>query len=104
MKNLKASTWTDPYGLNAANAQVFLYFFRVVDDEGYEFRYIGQTRSGKLRLAQYAQNIQRIIGGLPEGTSLAKRLIVRSTLRWPRHANVDGSTNSIHSSKLNLTE
>jgi hypothetical protein len=69
MKNLKALTWTDPYAMNAANAQVFLYFVRVVDDEGYEFRYVGQTRSGKSRLAQYAQNIKRIFGGLPRRTT-----------------------------------
>lgn len=54
--------------LNAANAQVFLYFVRAVDDEGYEFRCVGQTSSGKSRLAQYAQNIKRIFGGLPRRT------------------------------------
>lgn len=64
MSSLKAIAWTDPYGL-AAKAQSFLYFIRVVDGEGYEFRYVGQTKCGRTRLLQYAQNINRIFNGLP---------------------------------------
>jgi hypothetical protein len=58
-------TWTDPHGLVDRKARVFLYFVRVTDDEGQEYRYIGQTKGGKSRLKDYARNIDRIFAGLP---------------------------------------
>ena len=61
----KSLTWTDPHGLVDKKARVFLYFVRVTDDEGHEYRYIGQTKGGKSRLKDYARNIDRIFAGLP---------------------------------------
>jgi hypothetical protein len=63
---MKSLNWTDPYGLAAGNVQLFLYFVRVVDDHGFEYRYVGQTKRGRSRLEQYVQNIKRIFGGLPK--------------------------------------
>lgn len=61
-KNLE---WTDPHGLVNGKARVFLYFVRVTDNMGDEYRYIGQTKGGKSRLRDYARNIDRIFAGLP---------------------------------------
>jgi hypothetical protein len=61
----KSLTWTDPHKLVDRKARVFLYFVRVTDDEGHEYRYIGQTKGGKSRLKDYARNIDRIFAGLP---------------------------------------
>jgi hypothetical protein len=57
--------WTDPHGLVGRDTRVFLYFVRVTDDAGHEYRYVGQTISGKSRLKAYVRNIGRIFAGLP---------------------------------------
>lgn len=61
----KRLIWTDPQGLVNRKARSFLYFVRVIDDEGREYRYIGQTKGGESRLKDYARNIDRIFAGLP---------------------------------------
>lgn len=58
-------TWTDPHGLLASKDRTFLYFVRVIDDDGYEYRYIGKTKDGQERLVDYRRNIARIFAGLP---------------------------------------
>jgi hypothetical protein len=62
-------TWTDPHSLIAANARIFLYFIRVTDEHGDEYRYIGKTKNGISRLRQYRQNIVKIFAGRPRRTT-----------------------------------
>gem|GEM_PF-4618775 len=42
-----------------------LYFIRMVDDSGNEYRYVGQTKRGKSRLREYKNNVKRIFEGKP---------------------------------------
>lgn len=62
-------TWSDPHGVLTCGATVFLYFIRVVDDNGFEFRYIGKSKNGELRLKEYQRNIAKIFEGKPRRTT-----------------------------------
>jgi len=73
MQNLPiAFSWTDPYGLIAARAKVFLYFVRVTDASGDAYCYIGKTKNGKSRLREYRRNIEKIFAGRPRRVTLGQ--------------------------------
>lgn len=57
--------WSDPHGLVGRDTRVFLYFVRVTDDAGREYRYVGRTIGGRSRLTNYVRNVGRIFDGLP---------------------------------------
>lgn len=61
--------WTDPHGLIAAKTAAFLYFVRVTDEQGVEYRYIGKTKNGLSRLREYQQNVAKIFAGRPRRTT-----------------------------------
>lgn len=65
----KSVTWTDPHSLIAAKTKVSLYFIRVTDENGDEYRYIGKTKNGASRLREYRQNVAKIFAGRPRRTT-----------------------------------
>lgn len=65
----KTVTWTDPHGLIAGKATCLLYFVRLTDEQGVEYRYVGKTKNGSSRLREYRQNIAKIFAGRPRRTT-----------------------------------
>jgi hypothetical protein len=61
--------WTNPNSVNLSKGLGMLYFIKVVDDTGSEFRYVGQTRRGKSRLREYKNNVRKIFEGKPRRTT-----------------------------------
>src|SRR4051812_32441555 len=57
---------TDP--LRLRDARAFLYFARVLDANGFEYRYVGRTHRPS-RPNEYVRNISRIFAGLPRRTT-----------------------------------
>ncbi|ELA9085516.1 hypothetical protein QVK65_004877, partial [Vibrio alginolyticus] len=53
--------WSNPYELDLTEGKGLVYFARVVDDVGNEYRYVGQTKRGKKRLNDYVNNVRRIL-------------------------------------------
>ena len=60
---MNSLTWTNPHGVDLTKGQGVIYFIRVVDDIGREYRYIGRTRSAKTRLQSYVRIVKRIYNG-----------------------------------------
>ncbi|EOX4797018.1 hypothetical protein ACI2RL_004847, partial [Vibrio alginolyticus] len=61
--------WSNPYELDLTEGKGLVYFARVVDDVGNEYRYVGQTKRGKKPLNDYVNNVRRILSGLPRRTT-----------------------------------
>ncbi|EIV1738058.1 hypothetical protein L7E62_004708 [Vibrio parahaemolyticus] len=61
--------WSNPYELDLTEGKGLVYFARVVDDVGNEYRYVGQTKRGKKRLNDYVNNVRRILSGLSRRTT-----------------------------------
>jgi len=55
---------TNPHDINLALP--FIYFIRVVDDRGAEYRYVGRARAAS-QLNEYVRDIDKISRGIPRG-------------------------------------
>ena len=64
--------WTNPHGIDVSSG--FIYYIRVVDNTGAEYRYVGKARNGA-RLNEYVRNISKISRGLPRGTKQKYRAV-----------------------------
>jgi hypothetical protein len=60
---------SNPLGVTPCNGQGVVYYARVVDDSGVEWRYIGKASSPRSRLRAYVNNVSRIQRGLPRRTT-----------------------------------
>jgi len=58
-------SWTNPKNVSLG----MLYFIRIIDDSGKEYRYIGKSKRGISRLREYKNNIRRIFEGKPRRTT-----------------------------------
>lgn len=57
--------WSNPNDVDLSKGGGMLYFVRVTDSSGKEYRYIGQTKRGKSRLREYRNNVRKIFEGKP---------------------------------------
>lgn len=71
MKTLEQS---NPLGISPSDGEGVVYFARVVDDCGDEWRYIGKASSSRSRLRAYVNNVSRIQRGLPRRTTPGQEL------------------------------
>ncbi len=60
-----ALEWSNPNEVDIEKGAGFLYFIRVYDCDGIEYRYIGKTKRGRSRLREYRRNVERIFDGKP---------------------------------------
>ncbi len=57
--------WSNPKKVDISKGAGFLYFIRVRDGHGCEYRYVGKTKRGESRLREYLRNVERIFVGKP---------------------------------------
>lgn len=60
---------SNPLGVVPQEGQGVIYFARVVDDNGTEWKYVGKASSPKSRLSAYVNNVRRIHKGQPRRTT-----------------------------------
>ena len=60
---MRSLIWTNPHEVDLSDCKGVVYYIRIVDDEGREFRYIGRTFQAKTRFQRYAHNVKRIYEG-----------------------------------------
>lgn len=64
--------WQNPHAVDLASP--FLYFVSIIDQNGFEYRYIGKARN-KRRLQEYCRNMRRIRAGVERGAKQGYRAV-----------------------------
>lgn len=64
--------WTNPRNIPLAIGKSLLYFIGITDQNGKQYRYIGQTKQGARGLGEYQKDLKKISLGKPRKNTAGK--------------------------------